>query len=198
MQHWPTTRNTLLVKLAGEEFESAWREFSKQYEPAIYRFARRRGLQHTDAIEVTQQVMLSVMKSAQRWAEDEPPEHFRGWLKRVASNRLINIVQRDAKHRGVGGSGQLAFGQQSEQSDKHNQLWAAEENRAILRIAAENIRNEFAADSWRAFERTLLGGESVESVATELKKSAGSIYASRARIMRRLKQESFRLRKQAE
>lgn len=195
MQHWPTTRNTLLVKLAGDEFEAAWLEFSRQYEPAIYRFARKRGLQHTDAVDLAQQVMLSVMKSAQAWSEDQPPEHFRGWLKRVASNRLINMVTRDAKHRGVGGSAQIALDRETDGSDRASErLWAQEEERSILRAAAENIRSEFVAESWTAFEQTLLGGKTVEAVAAELGKTAGAIYASRARIMRRLKQESLRLK----
>ena len=198
MQRWPTTRNTLLVKLAGAEFESVWHEFSRQYEPLIYRFGRKRGLQHTDAIELTQHVMLSVMKSAEQWSQNEPPEHFRGWLKRVASNQLINMVTREAKHRGQGGSAQHSFASAADTSESAEQqaekLWRTEQQRSILRAAAENIRREFANESWIAFERTLLGDESVERIAIELDKSAGAIYASRARIMRRLKQEARRLK----
>jgi len=197
MQRWPTTQNTLLVKLAGAEFESVWMEFSDQYEPLIYRFGRKRGLQHADAIELTQQVMLGVIKSAEKWARDKPPEHFRGWLKRVASNQLINVVTREAKHRGQGGSAQQSIKQAMDTADPADQqaekLWETEQQRAILRTAASNIRDEFASDSWIAFERTLLGGETVENLASELGKSAGAIYAARARIMRRLKQEAKRL-----
>ena len=194
MQRWPTTRNTLLVKLSSPEFESVWHEFSQQYEPAVYRFGRKRGLQHEDAVELTQQVMFNVMKAAKKWAQNEPPEHFRGWLKRIASNQLINMVTRDARHRGKGGSAvhsiELAPDSVDRQTEK---LWQTEQQRSILRTAAANIREEFAADSWSAFERTLLGGESVESIATELGKTAGAIYAARARIMKRLKIEAKKL-----
>ena len=197
MQRWPTTRNTLLVKLAGAEFDSVWHEFSRQYEPLIYRFGRKRGLQHADAIELTQQVMLGVMQSAEKWSQEEPPEHFRGWLKRVASNQLINMVTREAKHRGQGGSDQHSLKLTADTTYSPEQqaekLWQTEQQRSILRTAANNIRQEFTSDSWAAFERTLLGGETVESLANELGKSAGAIYAARARIMRRLKQEARRL-----
>lgn len=40
MQRWPATRDTLLMKLAGAEFDSVWHEFSRHYEPLIYRFGR--------------------------------------------------------------------------------------------------------------------------------------------------------------
>lgn len=205
MQQWPTTRNTLLVNLAGKQHQSAWFDFSHLYEPVIYRFARRRGLQHTDAIELTQQVMLKVMKSAENWSQDQPPNHFRAWLKTVANNTLINMLTRDQKHRAAGtmrGEDESRIGQdaRNEQSERRaivsandEELWESEELRSILRCAAQNIRSEFSADSWQAFERTLLGNESVEDVARDLQKKCGAIYAARARIVRRLKSESQRL-----
>ncbi len=192
MNQWPTTRNTLLVDLAGERYQSAWFEFSRLYEPVIYRFARKRGLQHVDSVDLTQQVMLNVMKAARRWAEDHPPDHFRGWLKTVASNSLINMVTRDAKYRATGGASDSSIAEPVTDSDEA-QIWADEESRAILKSATKLIRDEFSADSWYAFEQTLLHGRTVDSVAKSLNKSKGSIYAARARIVRRLKRESLRI-----
>lgn len=193
MQQWPTTRNTLLVQLAGEQYEKPWFEFAHIYEPVIYRFARRRGLQHTDANELTQQVMLRVMKSAKSWREDAPPDRFRSWLKTVADRSLINLVTRNAKYRANGGDDTAAVAELSTE-DIDRQLWAQEEERATLRAAASLIRREFSTSSWAAFELTLLQGYSVESVSKRLDKSAGAVYAARARIVRRLKQEVARLR----
>ena len=192
MKQWPTTRDSLLVNLAGDQYQSAWLEFAQLYEPVIYRFARKRGLQHADAVELTQQVMLSVMRSSRKWSQDQPPDHFRGWLKTVASNSLINMVTRDARYRAVGGENDLPQAEPVTDSNEA-EIWADEESRAILRIAAANIRHEFSEDSWLAFERTLVQGVSVEAVADSLKKTSGAIYTARARIMRRLKQESQRI-----
>ena len=192
MKQWPTTRDSLLVNLAGEQFQAAWLEFTQIYEPVIYRFARKRGLQHADAVELTQQVMLSVMRSSRQWAQDQPPDHFRGWLKTVANNSLINMVTRDARYRAVGGESDLPQAEPVTDSDEAK-IWADEESRAILKFAAANIRHEFSEDSWLAFEHTLVQGMSVEAVADSLKKTSGAIYAARARIMRRLKQESQRI-----
>ena len=201
MTQWPTTRDTLLVKLASEKYEDAWFEFTQVYEPVIYRFARKRGTQHDDAIELTQRVMFAVMRKAKDWSKSEPPDHFRSWLKRIANNSLINMVKRESKHRGFGGErqsahvdedGKLSPWQRSD-GESEAQTWAIEEHRAIMRQAIRNIKPEFSADSWNAFEETLLNGRTVEATARFLGKTPGAIYAARSRIIRRLTSESKRL-----
>ena len=184
MNQWPTTQDSLLQNLADPASHDAWFDFARLYEPVVYRFSRKRGLQHADAVEVTQRVMLSVLRSAPGWQNSQPPNHFRSWLKSVATNTLINLTVRESKHR-AGESGRVI-----EQPTDEQSAWQTEEKRSILREALSRIRSEFSADSWEAFERTLLQRESVDAVAADLKKSAGAIYAARARIMKRLQRES--------
>ena len=62
-----------------------------------------------------------------------------------------------------------------------------------MRVAAQSIECEFEVDSWQAFWRTTVLGESIESVAAALGKQVGSIYAFRSRIVRRLRIEIERL-----
>lgn len=195
MNQWPTTRNTLLVKLAGDDCQSAWFEFSKLYEPVIYRFARRRGLQHVDAIDLTQQVMLNVLRAAESWEDDERPQHFRRWLKTVTRNSLVNLVTREAKHRAVGEDQSAPSScpvMAPFPSNDDSQAWQSEETRAIFRAAASVVRKEFSDASWQSFERTMLKHETVESVANALSKTKGAVYAARARVIRRLTEESQR------
>lgn len=195
MNQWPTTRNTLLVKLVGEDYQTAWHEFSKLYEPVIYRFARRRGLQHVDAVDLAQQVMLNVLRAAESWEDDARPQHFRRWLKTVTRNSLVNLVTREARHRAVGGDQPTPPSCPAKEpfpSNEDSQAWQSEETRAIFRAAASVVRKEFSDASWQSFERTMLQHESVESVAMALSKSKGAVYAARARVIRRLTEESQR------
>ncbi len=196
MNEWPTTRDTLLLKLADENNQSAWHEFSRAYEPAIYRFSRRRGLQHADAIELTQRVMLKVLRSADKWAESQPPDRFRAWLRTVAQNTLVNLVTRDGNRRACGEPGAedaRSMANESSESDDRER-WHAEERRAWLRLALNTIQPEFSSGSWEAFERTVLSDEPVEFVARDLNITAGGIYAARARVVKRLRSVLRQLR----
>lgn len=55
----PETRQSLLVRLRDRDDARAWEDFVKIYEPLLYRLIRRRGLQHADAQELTQDALFS-------------------------------------------------------------------------------------------------------------------------------------------
>jgi len=189
MNQWPTTQDSLLQQLADPSSQDAWFDFARIYEPVVYRFSCKRGLQHADAVEVTQRVMLGVLRSAPDWQQGEPPNHFRAWLKSVASNTLINLTMREAKHRASGTDSNPEHPIDQNAYDEEV-TWELEEKRAILRDALSRIRPEFSDDAWAAFERTALRRESVTAVAADLNKSEGAVYAARARIVKRLQRES--------
>lgn len=195
MTQWPTTRNTLLVRLGDVETDEAWQEFVSIYEPAIYRFARQHGLQHTDAIEVTQQALLRVLKAAEKWLADEPPTKFRAWLKTTVKNLVINLVTRNVRYRGKGGD---TIGAEPPAPESPPSTWQNEEHRAILRMAMEQVKQRTPADAWATFSRTILDGQEVTAIAAELGKSVGAVYAARARIVKQLAIESQRILQKAE
>jgi RNA polymerase sigma-70 factor (ECF subfamily) len=68
-----------------------------------------------------------------------------------------------------------------------------EHRKQLMRLAAQSIECEFEVDTWQAFWRTTVLGESIDSVAQALDKQVGSIYAARSRIIRRLRIEIERM-----
>jgi RNA polymerase sigma-70 factor (ECF subfamily) len=59
----------------------------------------------------------------------------------------------------------------------------------MFRWAARQIRPEFQSATWDAFWKTAVEGHSIDSVAVDLGKNRGSIYAARSRVMRRLQEK---------
>ncbi|HEY2825992.1 MAG TPA: hypothetical protein VGJ04_00200, partial [Pirellulales bacterium] len=62
-------------------------------------------------------------------------------------------------------------------------------HREVFRWAADQIRKEFRPLTWNSFWLTAVEQQPIEEVAQRLGISAGAIYASRSRIMRRLKEK---------
>src|SRR5712671_7077266 len=91
----PSTRASLLLRLRDPHDHAAWVEFVSLYEPVTYRLLRRHGLQDADAREVMQELFLAVSRSIDRWDPAKDRGSFRGWLRRVARNLVINWL----KHR---------------------------------------------------------------------------------------------------
>src|SRR5436305_6706393 len=87
------TRLSLLVRLtrAGPADERAWREFVDYYAPVIYRWCTRRGLQETDAQDVTQQVLVKLAAKLPAFTYD-PDRSFRGWLRTLTQHALADFL----------------------------------------------------------------------------------------------------------
>src|SRR5436190_6132500 len=106
----PSTRASLLLRLRDPKDHEAWVEFVDLYEPVTYRLLRRNGLQDADAREIMQELFLVVSRSIDRWDPSKERGSFRGWLRRVARNLVINWLKRRERHvAAVGGSGLQAM-----------------------------------------------------------------------------------------
>lgn len=185
MPGFPTTRLSLLVRLRDAADQAAWEEFVSIYQPAICRFARRRGLQAADAHDLAQNVLSAVAQRIPEWKPDRDRARFRTWLARIASNQAITMFRRRKPDAARGGTTALAV--LHDQEDPSAEL---ETNcrREAFRLLARKVRAEFEETTWQAFWMTAVEGASVEAAARSLGRSAGSIYTARSRIMRRLQE----------
>src|SRR5262249_54241147 len=93
----PSTRGSLLLRLRDSQDHAAWMEFVSLYEPATYRILRRHGLQDADARDVMQDFFLTVSLNIDRWDPAKERGSFRGWLRRVARNLVINWLRSRAR-----------------------------------------------------------------------------------------------------
>ena len=67
MHKQPNTNASLILRLRNPDDADAWAEFVEIYEPLIYGLIRSKGFQHADAAELTQEVLLAVVRSVGRW-----------------------------------------------------------------------------------------------------------------------------------
>ncbi|HEV3436814.1 MAG TPA: sigma-70 family RNA polymerase sigma factor [Gemmata sp.] len=185
----PTTRASLLLRLRDPQDHEAWVEFVTLYEPVIYRLLRRNGLQDADARDVMQELFLAVSRNIDRWEPAKELGSFRGWLRRVARNLVINwLKHRDRRLIATGGSGLQAMldmlpaagGPESVEFDR-------ELRRALFHRAAEQVRREVHSASWQAFWETSVLGTTSADAAKKLGMAPGAIRVARCRVLARLR-----------
>jgi RNA polymerase sigma-70 factor (ECF subfamily) len=185
----PTTRASLLSRLADPRDHEAWVEFVSLYEPVAYRLLRRHGLQDADAREVMQDLFVAVSRSIDRWDPDRERGSFRGWLRRVTRNLVINFLK--ARGRRVAAVGVTNLQAMLEQAPANDSLESAEFDhelrRAQFRRAAEQVRDEVQPATWQAFWETAVAGASAADTAKKLGMQAGAVRVARCRVLVRLR-----------
>jgi RNA polymerase sigma factor (sigma-70 family) len=185
----PTTRASLLFRLRDSQDHEAWVEFVALYEPVAYRLLRRHGLQDADAREVMQDLFMAVSRSIDRWDPAKERGSFRGWLRRVARNLVINwLKQRQRRVLATGGSDlQAMLDMLPADSDPETAEFDIELRRALFQRAAEQVRREVQPATWQAFWETGVVGTSSAEAARQLGMSIGAIRVAKCRVLARLR-----------
>jgi RNA polymerase sigma-70 factor (ECF subfamily) len=185
----PTTRRSLVLRLRNPDDDAAWAEFVEVYEPLIYRLARNKGLQDSDAQDLCQEVFRAVAGAVERWDPDPAKGRFRAWLFRIARNLVLKALA--AQRRQPTGSGSTSVQDlleaQPAADPRAAAEFAAEFRRRAFRWAAEQVQDEFTASTWQAFWRTGVENQPVAQVARELGLTPGAVYVARSRVLARLR-----------
>lgn len=185
---FPETDPSLLIRLRDMGDQRAWEEFVDLYRPAIVAFARRCGLQDSDSEDLAQGVLIAVAKSVESWRTDENRARFRTWLHTVANRLAIDAFRRKARSGASGGTSLLEFMELQPDQGGDSRMLGTELRRQIFRRAAADARHEFALNVWESFRLTAIDGLSAADAAAILGKTAGAVYAAKARVMKRVVQ----------
>ena len=186
----PSTRPSLLVRLRDPSDGSAWEEFLEIYTPLLRNLARRKGLQESDAADLTQDVFRAVARAIDRYEHDPARGSFRAWLFRIARNLIVNqLVARRRHPPGVGGdSAARLLEEHPAPADEETALFLDEYRRRLFAWAAAQDRREFRAATWQSFWMAGVEGRPAKEVAEALGLSLGAVYHNKSRVMARLKQ----------
>ncbi len=185
------TRNSLLMRLHDRRDIAAWDQFVTIYGPLIFRLARSRGFQDSDAHDIVQEVMIAVSNAIHRWEPDPAKGRFRDWLFRIARNLMINFLTR-RKHQ------PLSNGQSfSELLELHpaavefdaevSREFDLEFRRELFWLAADTVRSQVRQNTWDAFRLTAIEELSVASAARQLGMKDGAVLVARCRVLARLR-----------
>ncbi|MEM9366854.1 MAG: sigma-70 family RNA polymerase sigma factor [Planctomycetota bacterium] len=182
-----TTRKSLIVRVRDVDDSHAWSEFVEIYGPLVYRFGRDRGLQDSDAADLSQMVLMEVARCIERFDYDAKIGRFRNWLLVIARSKFSNLVSKKARLKEDGGS--QAFQTLSEHSidDTLADQWEHEYRQHLFQWAAETVRLEVEEPTWNAFWQTAVEGQPVTRVAEQTGLKVGSVYVAKSRVLVRIR-----------
>jgi RNA polymerase sigma-70 factor (ECF subfamily) len=181
----------LLVRVRARE-TTAWERLVHLYTPLVCRWCQAERLQPADVQDVGQEVFQAVWRSIDTFRRERPTDTFRGWLRTITRNKIVDFYRRrQAAETPVGGSDALTLAQEVVDSapiDTDAEVDNAEAS-LLYRRAVGLIRTEFQEKTWRAFQALALEDRSPREVAAELGMSVGAVYSAKSRVLKRLHDE---------
>lgn len=194
-----STRDTLLGRLKLEGAHEAWKEFYELYWGAILRYARKLGLDETQAQDVLQETMVALMRILPEFAYDRSKGKFRNFLLTIVHRKCLAVLRRARRER----ESQVPWEGNSEAesadpfgADKAAETEALNHWREVL--LAEALR-ELRADAtlgdqtFVVFEAYVIEKRPAPEVAEAFGLKENAVYQIKNRLMRRLEVRIARL-----
>lgn len=179
------TSASLLKRLRDPSADKAWQRFVELYSPLLFCWARRVGLQESDAADLVQDVFALLLKKLPEFQYD-PNKSFRGWLRTVALNRWREMVR---QHGRVPRTTDAVPLDDLPDPDVDEPFWEHEYRQHLARRLLEVIRSDFEPTTWRACWECVVNGRTAADVGEECHLTPGAVRAAKFRVLCRLRRE---------
>ena len=185
------TRQSLLLRAQTGE-ENAWKDLTDLYRPLIIGWLNRQGVPARDLEDLSQDILLSVVKHLPTFEHSGRRGAFRSWLRTIVCSRTSDYWRAvDAGAQAEGGSGATAALQQIADPDSDlNRQWDEEHDSYVLNCLLDLVEEEFEPPTLRAFRRLALDGAAGAEVAHELGMSVAAAYGAKSRVLQRIRQDA--------
>lgn len=188
------TSTTLLNSLMDDPTDqSAWRTVCDRYGPAIFRFARRRGLDETEADDVLAETLLALLQAYRAGRYDRGRGRFKTWVFGIALNKVREARRRLTRHRSPEPMNDADAEPPGEAPDAD---FGDDVERTLAWQCLEAVRRRVAPLTYQAFDLYAVKGRRAEYVARMLGIDTGAVYLAKSRVLRSARREYEKLRAQ--
>ena len=161
------------------------------YAPLVWHWCRKMGLPGQEIADVFQEVFKAVAAHIGKFQKDRAGGTFRGWLRRITTNKIHDYYRRQQHEpEATGGTdariwfSQVPEGAAADDGADDQQIYTQ-----LFYRALELIQTEFEERTWRAFWRVVVDSQDTHEVAKELAMSPGAVRVAKCRVLHRLRQE---------
>ena len=184
-----TTSESLLFRLQsapdGELDQNAWEKFVQLYTPLMFHWARKVGLQQSDAADLVQDVLSIVFRRLPDFQYDAAGS-FRGWLRTVTLNKFREKKRKRVTDVSIASNSVL---EQIASLKSAESTWDLDYGRMLLQQTMEQMEPDFHPGTWQALRAVMAEGMTVDQAAETTGVSIWTIYSAKARLMKRLREE---------
>lgn len=185
-----STPVSLLDRLRSNSDREAWARFVELYAPLVYQWLREFQLQHADACDLGQEVLLTVSRDMPTFRYDPGRGSFRGWLRVVVTNQLRGFWRKRRQlAKTFGEDWQNRLDELEDPASATSRRWDNDHDSQLIARAIMILKTDFETATWTAFWKVVVDGEKAAKVARQLGISENAVRLAKVRVLRRLRQE---------
>jgi RNA polymerase sigma-70 factor (ECF subfamily) len=175
-----STRVSILMALCSDPSDqAAWSAFVDRYGPQIHAWCLRWKLQEADAQDVTQMVLVKLVRQLPNFTYD-PSRSFRGWLRTLTAHSWSDFLGDQV--RGVRGSADTVVAEMlSTVQARVDLVRHLEEtyDQELLDLAKAEVIQRVEPHTWQAFHMTAIEGIAADVAASRLGIRVATVYRAR-------------------
>jgi RNA polymerase sigma-70 factor (ECF subfamily) len=176
-----------LIDRAKAGDADAWTVLAECYGALVYSWTRQKGLQESDAADITQNVLRNVARSLRTFEKNQPGDSFRAWLRTITENELRRFFQQRHKvpQQLADSACDLSPIVEPSTTDASG---GTNPQLIFVRQALEVVRRETQERTWNAFWRLTVTEQSATEVGLELGMSEKAVRQAKYRVLCRLRE----------
>jgi RNA polymerase sigma factor (sigma-70 family) len=195
------TRQSLLSRLKDCDDQESWKVFFDTYWRLIYNAAIKAGLTDSEAQEVVQETLISVMKSLPNLQYDPKKGSFKGWLRHTTQWRIADQIRKRRRQIESQRSG-LTKPDESTSAEtatidripdparpELEAIWDEEWERNLIEAAIDRVKKKVDPKQYQIFDLHVLKHWSVLKVAATLGVNPARVYFVKHQINQVLRKE---------
>src|SRR5499426_1186733 len=200
------TRRSLLSRLKQSNAQESWREFFDTYWRLIYITALNAGLTDSEAQEVVQETVLTVVRKIKAFRYDPAIGSFKGWLLTMVRWRIGDQfrkrqqqIPRPSSRDATETSGTATLERIADPAPINlDAVWEEEWQRTLFAAALSRVKRQANARHYQMFDLYAVKCWSVDKVAQTLGVSAAQVRLAKHRVTALMRREVARLEKEGE
>jgi RNA polymerase sigma-70 factor (ECF subfamily) len=200
------TRRSLLSRLKHSNAQESWREFFDTYWRLIYATSLNSGLTDSEAQEVVQETVLTIVRKIKSFRYDPAVGSFKGWLLTIVRWRIADQFRKRPQQIHISNSrhvtetsGTVTLERIADPGAINlDAVWEEEWQRTLFAAALLRVKRQANARHYQMFDLYAVKCWSVDKVAQTLGVSAGQVRLAKHRITALMRREVARLEKEEE
>jgi RNA polymerase sigma factor (sigma-70 family) len=200
------TRRSLLSRLKQSNAQESWREFFDTYWRLIYTTALNAGLTDSEAQEVVQETVLTVVRKIKTFRYDPAVGSFKGWLLTIVRWRIGDQFRKRQQQIQSPGARQATETSGTATLERIadpvaidlDAVWEEEWQRTLFAAALSRVKRQANARHYQMFDLYAVKCWSVDKVAQTLGVSTAQVRLAKHRITVLMRREVTRLEKEEE